>query len=186
MLAISLQIGNNALAMNSFKGILFENGLPLKGSRTAFIFTICHLLFVGSAFGQKWISLGCGHNDREKDEHIYNMAGAEVYVVIQKDSVFLPKINEYEFRCPREIDSLILQNKTTTLTFFVKTCRSMFFMFIPKEIWKTIDYFTFSFYKTDAHGAFSSFSFQPMMGVEPLIMVPHTGWLREFYLDEGR
>lgn len=145
---------------------------------------MAQLIFAKRAIGQKVITLA--HNYRIKTEKLYNMDGAEIYVLVNKDTVFLPKISKYEFVTSMEIDSLISWCTIKNITFLIKTPRSIFSINVPKNVWSQNDSLKFSFYKTPKYGSFSAFTFAPISSTAQITVTPNREWQPKFYPYEGR
>lgn len=108
--------------------------------------SILILIFFGyniSSYAQKYVSI-----DYTRTHKKYNLEGAEIYFIIEGDSIFLTKTDEYEFRFEPEDISKFELSEDTMIEILVKNCKWVLSFQRQKEIISQYQNFKIRFIKS--------------------------------------
>ncbi len=112
--------------------------------RVLYLYFFCLLFFsVNSVNAQKFLSI-----DYSRTLKKYNLEGAEVYFIIEGDSIFLTKTDEYEFRFETDGILKLEHSQDTMIEILVKNCKWVFSFQRQKKIISQYQNFKIRFIKS--------------------------------------
>lgn len=147
--------------------------------KIAMIVVCIFIVYIASA--QK--KIGLTHVYYLKEMKVYRMDGAEVYMIVGRDTIFVPKVAEYSFVTNPEVDSATL-SKDKYVTFMVKTPNKIFFLTVESEAYRLNDEFRFTFYVTPQSRKKSVGAVTLPNGASRanvIETIPNKVWFRKFY-----
>src|SRR5690242_15255010 len=106
------------------------------------IFILFILFSVGTKVsGQKKIEIAHFSN-RFSVNKLYNLDGLEIFLITNTDTLFIPKMNKYEFQTTNLLDSLAINE--ARIVFLIKSYNYVCSLKVDKEQYLKFYHFTFS------------------------------------------
>lgn len=111
-------------------------------NKLSVILTFLFTIFAFNTYAQKFILL-----DYARTHRSFNLEGAEIYFIIEDDSIFLTKTGEYEFRLEPDGVLKLELSQDSTIEIQIKTFKWVFTFQREKEIFESWQNFLIRFSK---------------------------------------
>lgn len=120
----------------------------------------------------------------EWEKKTYNLAGSELYLIINKDTLFVPKISPFIFRTNRAIDSTFgMVDTLASIEILIRNSVNEFAIPLPHFLFRTQTPFRVSIYRDNSKNYYSIFLLNThSVGfcMSNLLIKPNSLWKRKY------
>jgi len=114
----------------------------------------------------------------------YNLSGSELYLIVNNDTLFVPKISPFEFRTNRAIDSLMCKvDSLSSIIVLIRNRNGAYYIPLPAHIYHTQDHIGISVFKNNRKILYD-ISFLNTCGdgycTSNLVIQPNRLWKRKY------